>query len=175
METSTVIGLILGIVLVIGSILIGGPLSRYIDVPSLVIVVGETLRRRPGVPQLWSDRREARSPRCGRIRKHGGDYRRCRLARQRTRCRGHRGQAASEACSEAPRGRFQGGVTKRSASKVRDAAPTSKGESSWTSTRSTTKVGVERRGRPLGWRPSVTSRHFSSPSSSSCSRSRTPT
>ncbi|MCB9603001.1 MAG: MotA/TolQ/ExbB proton channel family protein [Sandaracinus sp.] len=43
METSTILGLVLGVVLVIGSILIGGPLSPYIDVPSLVIVVGGTI------------------------------------------------------------------------------------------------------------------------------------
>jgi chemotaxis protein MotA len=43
MEASTILGLVLGVILVIGSILIGGPLSPYIDIPSLVIVVGGTI------------------------------------------------------------------------------------------------------------------------------------
>lgn len=43
MDKATLIGLILGIVLVIGSIMIGGELTPFIDVPSVMITVGGSI------------------------------------------------------------------------------------------------------------------------------------
>ena len=43
MDIATIIGLVLAAGLVVGSILIGGDLSAFIDVPSLLIVVGGTV------------------------------------------------------------------------------------------------------------------------------------
>ena len=43
MDIGTVIGMVLGFGLVIGSILIGGSLSSFVDPPSLLIVVGGTI------------------------------------------------------------------------------------------------------------------------------------
>ena len=43
MDLGTVIGIILGFGLVIGSILLGSSLGAFIDVPSLLIVVGGTI------------------------------------------------------------------------------------------------------------------------------------
>jgi len=43
MDKATLIGLILGIVLVVGSIMIGGELTPFIDVPSLMITVGGSI------------------------------------------------------------------------------------------------------------------------------------
>ncbi len=43
MDIATIIGLFMGIVLVLGSILIGGSLSPFIDIPSLMITVGGSI------------------------------------------------------------------------------------------------------------------------------------
>jgi chemotaxis protein MotA len=43
MDLGTVIGLVLGIVLLLGSILVGGSLGIFINIPSILIVVGGTI------------------------------------------------------------------------------------------------------------------------------------
>ena len=43
MDLATVLGIVLGFGLVIGSILMGGSLTAFIDIPSLLIVFGGTI------------------------------------------------------------------------------------------------------------------------------------
>ncbi|WFD11683.1 flagellar motor protein [Tepidibacter hydrothermalis] len=43
MDLGTLIGIVLGFVLIIGSILLGGSLGAFIDIPSIMIVVGGTI------------------------------------------------------------------------------------------------------------------------------------
>ena len=43
MDIATVVGIVLGMVAVIGSIMAGGPLSSFIDVGSIFVVVGGTI------------------------------------------------------------------------------------------------------------------------------------
>lgn len=43
MDIATVIGLVFGFAVVFGSILLGGPISTFIDIPSIIIVVGGML------------------------------------------------------------------------------------------------------------------------------------
>ena len=46
MDLATIIGIVVGFGLVIGSILLGGSLWAFINIPGLLVVVGGTSRRR---------------------------------------------------------------------------------------------------------------------------------